>query len=344
MKVFKIHSIAILLAMVASSVFAQSRTDAVSLYNKGLEEARSDNYDAAISSFEQAISIAEQLGPEGEDIKGNAEGQIPKMYYGKALTAYKAFQRTPDMETLEAAVDAFQNVISVSEEYNDNKYVPTAKGAIPQLYKRKSDLYYRQAEYDKADEAIDQAMNMNSNYALAYHQKAKIFKKVNDTDQDGIIDQGIDEMLKWYDQAISIAERTDQSKVANASRRDAHSELLAVGTLATQEGNTQKAIEMLEKALLYDAESANAYYRLAEASNKSGNYDKAVEYANTALKYERGGKTDKAKIYFELGYAQQTLGNKSAACDAFTNALYGSFKSPAQHKMEYELKCDSSAP
>jgi tetratricopeptide (TPR) repeat protein len=93
----------------------------------------------------------------------------------------------------------------------------------------------------------------------------------------------------------------------------------------------------------YDDESADVYYRLAEASNKASNYEKAVQYATTALDHENGGKTDKAKIYFELGYAHQTLGNKSVACDAFSNALFGSFKSPAEHKMEYELKCDSTA-
>lgn len=344
MKVLKISLCAILLGLIAFQVHAQDRTQAVQLYNKGLEEAQADNYDAAISTFTQVISVAEQLGPEGEDIKVNAESQIPKMYFAQARSFYQEFQSSRDLAKLDEAIDAFQTTIEISEEYNDDRYAPTAESAIPQLYYAKSVLLYNQEEFEASEKAVDQALNLNSNYAAAYYQKAKIFKKKNDSEDDGIIDQGVDEMLEWYDRAIQVGESTDKMDIADKAREAAHDELLAVGTRASESGDLDSALEMLGKALTYNNASANVYYRLAEVHNKAGNPEEAIENATQSLEYENGGRTDMAKIYYELGYAHQTLGNKSEACDAFTNALYGSFRQPAEHKMEFELKCDSAAP
>lgn len=343
MKVLKTSLCAALLVLMAFQVQAQDRTQAVQLYNQGLEQAQSNDYEAAVSTFTQVISVAEQLGPEGEDIKGNAESQIPKMYYGLARAAYQEFQSSRDIESLDRAISAFRDVVEISEEYNDDRYVSTARGAIPQLYYSKSVLYYSQEDFEASEEAVDEALNLNSNYAAAYYQKAKIFKKVNDTDGDGIIDQGIDQMIEWYDRAIQVAGATNKPDISDRAREAAHDELLAVGTRASEDDNLDYAIETLNKALDYDGQSSNVYYRIAEAHNKAGNAQEAVDAATQGLEYENGGRTDRAKIYYELGYAYQTLNNKSEACDAFSNALYGSFRSPAEHKMEFELKCDSTA-
>lgn len=343
MKVFKISLLALVLGLTATSIHAQDRTQAVQLYNAGLEEAQSNNYDAAISSFEQVVTMANQLGPEGEDLKQNAESQIPKMYFAKARTSYQQFQQSKDLADLEKAINDFREVISVSEEYGDTRYAPSAQGAIPQLYYSKSVILYSQNEIAAADEAVDRALNLNSNYAAAYYQKAKIFKKINDTNEDGIIDQNIEGMLEWYDRAIQVGDATNKMNISNKARDAAHDELLAVGSKAITNGEVNTAVETLNKALDYNSNSADVHYRLAEAYNKNSNAQQAIDHANRALEYENGGRTDKAKIYFELGFAYQTLGNKSNACDAFSNALYGSFRAPAEHKMEFELKCDSTA-
>lgn len=344
MKVFKFNFLAIALVLMANSVFAQSKTDAVKAFNAGLEEANAGNYDSAIAALTQALSIAEKLGPEGEDIKDRSEGQIPTIYFKKAAAIYKNFQQSKNIEDLDKAIDAFKEAADVAEEFNNEQIASRANGVIPQFYYQKSLIFYNNEEYDKSGEAVDRALNLNSNYAAAYYQKAKIFKKVNDIDGDGIIDQGIDEMLEWYDRAITVGRATNKQDVVDKAIEAAHDELLAVGTNASEDGKLDEALDILTKALAYDDESADVYYRLAEAHNKAGNPKEAVQNANKALDYEIGGRTDKAKIYYELGYAHQTLGNKSVACDAFTNALYGSFKSPAEHKMEFELKCDSTAP
>ncbi|MDR9414908.1 MAG: tetratricopeptide repeat protein [Gracilimonas sp.] len=344
MKVLKQISLVIVAALFTFPVIAQSQADAITAFNKGYEEANSGNYDAAIEAYREALTIANQIGPDGEDVKQKAQNQIPVVQFKKAVSVYQAFQNSRSVEDLNATIAAFEEVVEVGNEFNDERVVPRAKGNIPRLYYTKSVLLFGQENYEAAMEAVDQALNKNPNYPTAYYHKAKIVKKQGDADGDGIMDEMVDEAMQWYDQAIQVADTQGDREIAETAREAAHDELLAIGTRASEAGNIDYALEILNRALNYDDESANVYYRLAEAYNKDSQPESAVEHANKALDFETGGKTDKAKIYYELGYAHQTLGNKSVACDAFTNALYGPFKSPAEHKMEFELKCDSTAP
>ncbi|MEX2363518.1 MAG: tetratricopeptide repeat protein, partial [Balneolaceae bacterium] len=301
MKILKFSSIALVLVFAATDIFAQSKTDAIQLYNAGLEEGKAGNYDAAISSFTQAITIAEQIGGDGEDIKNRSERQIPAMYYQKAREAYATYQSERGVETLDQTIEAFKQASEVADEYDDQRIAPQAKGVIPQLYYQKSLLLYNEDDFEGSEEAVARALNLNSNYALAYYQQAKIYKKMNDTNGNGIIDQGIDELLNWYDQAITIGESTNKADVVSRARDSAHDELLALGTRAIENENIQEAVSLLDRALTYDEQSADAHYRLAEVYNKAGNPNDAISHAQQALEFENGGRTDRAKIYYELG-------------------------------------------
>lgn len=334
----------ILFALLAINVSAQSESDAIQLFNNGLSEVQSQDFEKAIATFNQVISIANGLGPDGEDILERAEEQLVKTYYNKAVTDYNTYRSDRSVENIGTAISAFRELLDVSEEYGNNTYKQRAEGIIPQLYYAKASLHYSKDEFELSEEAVDRALNLNSNYAAAYFLKARIFKKVNDTNGDGIIDQNINEMLQWFDRSIEVAGSTGQADVATKAREAAHDELLAVGASSINNENFRDAIQNLERALDYNSQSADVHFRLAEANNGIGNAEKALSHAATALEYENGGRTDLARIYFELGYAHQTLGKNAEACEAFGKAVYGSFKSNAEYIMEHELKCESSTP
>lgn len=335
MKVFYQSFLVLLVGLISLNVAAQEYSDAVKLYNEGLNQAKSKHYDEAISAFTQTISIGEQLGTEqGISIKAQAERQIPKMYYQKAVIAFNAFKTSKTLGDLDAAIESFDETADIAKEYNDTDISKRAAGIVPQLYYQKATLLYNRDEFDGANKALDKAINANPNYAVAYFQKGLVAKKINPDD--------IDTILNWYNQAISVAEKMNDTRVARTAISSAHDELLFRGAKSTEAKRYSEAVELLELAISYNNESADAHYRLAEVFNKQGNSDKALKHANEALTYEKGGKTDKAKIYFEIGLAHQRKGNVGEACQAFGNALYGSFKAPASHIMEFELKCKSS--
>lgn len=333
MKVFKNIFLTAMVSLASTFAFAQATdADAINAYNEALSVAQSEDYDAAIEAFLAAIDIAKEVG--NNDIIERSTNQIPKLYYRKAVSSFKRFQSVKSVDALDQAIADFETSYKKAQEYNDTEIEQRSIRVVPQLHYQKGTLFLKQEEFESADAEFDKAIEMNPNYAKAFYQKGLVHKNISD--------RGIEDFLNWFDKAIQIGESQNDGEVVRLSKNAAHAELLFRGANMIQENKLTEAIELLKLSLEYYAESADSYYRLAEAANKLNNYDQAIGYAEQALKYEQGGNTDKAKIYFELGLAYQMKNEKAKACNAFTNALYGSFKAPAEHKMQYELKCEST--
>ncbi len=321
---------------VTFSVQAQDQTAAITAYNEARELAQSKKYSDAIDKYSEAIEIASQLGADGEDIKNRSEKQIPKLYFTIAVDAFNEFRSGPSLEKLDAAIELFTQSEEIGVTSGDTDVQRKSTSVLAQLNYQKGIMLFKRELFVEAEAALDEAIRINANYAKAYYQKALVHKKNSPEDVDGI--------MSWYDQAIAIAIQVNDSEVERLASESAHGDLLFRGAKAIEAGNLTNAIELLKLSLDYFSESSDSYYRLAEASNKLSRYSDAITYSNQALALEQGGNTDKAKIFFELGLANQMLDNTGEACSAFESAAYGSFKSPSEHKMEFELKCSSTQP
>lgn len=325
----------LVMAMTTVAVNAQQTlTDAINAYNQAQETAGANEYLDAISLYENAIDIANTLGAEGEDIKNRSQAAIPKLYLARASQDYNAFRSSRTMADLDNAIASFLEAQSAGEQYNNTSVQQQSRGAVAQLYYVKGTMLFKQEDFAAADDALNDAIQTNANYSKAYYQKALVYQKTNPNDLEGT--------MSLFDRAIAVSEQVGDNTTLRLANDRAHKELLFRGSKAIEAGNNTQAIELLQLSLEYDSGSADSYYRLAEASNKLGRRDAAIQHSQRALELEQGGNTDKAKIYFELGVAYQAKGNKGEACKALTNASYGSFKNPAEHKMEFELKCESA--
>lgn len=335
MKVFNKILFLSFVALFSTSLIAQStHEDAVKSYNAGDAQAKAKEYDKAIESYKQAAEIGEELGtPQGTDIKTRSEQQIPKVQINKAGSLFNAFRTSKQIPDLDKAITEFERTVEIAEEYGDERVMQTAQGYVPQLYYQKGTMLFKQEKFEEADAALNSAIQANSNYAQPYYTKGLVAKKLSDD---------INDALRWFDQAIVVADKTNKGQIARQAKNAAHGELLFRGSKLIESKSYSEAIDLLNLATEYDAESSDAYYRLAEAFNKQAKYDSAIKNAKTALEFEKGGKTDKAKIYFEMGFAYQMKGSKADACSAYTNASFGSFSAPAKHSMEFELKCEST--
>lgn len=326
----------LLIAVIALSsiaVYAQD-SEAITAYNDALELAQAKDYEAAIAKYREAISIAEGLGAEGNDIKQRSEKAIPQVYFSKAVASYNTFKDSPSIPNLDSAIGEFSEAWTVGTDFEDTQVRDRARGVLAQLYYQKGTMLFKREDFAGADEALNKAIETNANYAKAYYQKGLVHKNMNTDDLEGIIG--------WFDRAIAVGEQVNDGGVVRQATGSAHAELLFRGSKLSEQGQNNAAIDLLQRSLDYNNASSDSYYRLAEASNKLGNRDNAITFANQALTHEQGGNTDKAKIYFELGVAYQAKNDKGQACDALKSASYGSFKAPSEHKMEFELKCESA--
>ncbi|HKK44384.1 MAG TPA: tetratricopeptide repeat protein [Balneolaceae bacterium] len=318
----------------STSTFAQTKRDAVKTYNKALELVKDGKYEQAINMYNQALNQAKKLGDDGKDIVQRCESKLPQIYYQLALQKYRAFKKQQSLSNMDATIEAFQNTADIAKEYSDKQISNKATNVITQLLYSKSLIQYQQKSYNDALATLDKVISRNPNYANAYYQKGVVVKHMDSKNFEKAID--------LFDKAIQIGQKTNSNQVVSGAKQSARDELIYQGAQSTEHKNYDTAIKLLQKALTYDSKSADAHYRLAEAYNKSQQWQKALDEAKKGLQYETGGKTDKAKIYYELATAYQGLGQKDQACSAYGNAAYGSFKASAEHQMQYELKCKST--
>ncbi|MDZ7714753.1 MAG: hypothetical protein U5J95_00925 [Balneolaceae bacterium] len=340
MKYFKNSAIKLLLGFLligfATNATAQNRAAAVQAYNQALDLQNAENYQQAIDMFSQAKAQAQQAedaGEKGQDIIELVNKKLPRLYYNLAGSKYSEFQQDKTMANLDATIDAFKEARGIAEEYNDEEFASKSSQVVTKLLYSKSILQYRNKNHDAALATLDQVTERDPNYAQAYYQKAIVIKNKPEST--------VENYLAAIDKAIEVGNANNPDVVSQA-KESVVEELVYRGANATENKNYSRAEDLLNKALNYDAQNANVHYRLAEAYNKQVKSDQAISHARKALDYENGGRTARAKIYFELATALKIKGNIEEACSAFKNAAYGEFKSPAEHQMEYELKCDSA--
>ena len=90
--VFTTAFVALLLGT-ATDLFAQDRAAATEAYNEAREYAGQDNFDQAIDLYRQAHGAA--MSPdceECEDIVELIEGQLPRVYFSRAVSQFNQFR------------------------------------------------------------------------------------------------------------------------------------------------------------------------------------------------------------------------------------------------------------
>lgn len=309
------------------------RSQAVTLFNQAQELANSQQFADAIEVYREALEVANEN--EFEDIVEQIEERIPRVYSSRASNAYRQYQSERTKANVNRALDYFKEAQEAGEEFGNQQVAQQAGGAIPQLYYIRGVVEYREEAYADAHASLDNAIELNPNYAAAYYQKALVYNR--DTPDD------MDTIFEHFDRAIELAQETGDNQTLNNARSRAAQELVYRAANLSDADRFTRAVEMLERVEQYDPEYADAYYRLAEISNERGNWEQALGQANRALEYESGGVVEQAKIYFELGTAYKGMGDISNACDAFENANYGDFSDPASHELEFELECEGYA-
>ena len=339
MKLLKTSFSALLLSLfvigLAAQTNAQNRRAVVKTYNEGLELKKSENFQKAISTFNQTMANAKKLGEEGQDIVSRCEQQLADTYFKIAVSDYKALQNQQNIDNFDNAIASFEKALEIANEYNSSQIKDRATQIIPQLFYNKGVFGFKTKSYDMALDALNKAIERNSNYSNAYYQIALVKKNQEGVEQSVVIDA--------FKKALSVAESQNNSSVIEESNKQLGGIYLSRGhNLVEKQSDTQGGIEAYNTALNYTPENEQVFFRLAEAHNKVQEWNQAAEYAQKGLDLETGGKTEKAKYYFELGNAYKGMGQKEQACSAFSNAAYGSFKSSAEHEMEYQLKCDKA--
>lgn len=302
---------------------AQTREDVINTFNEGfaLYNEEGDNL-AAIEKFEETIELADQVGSEADDIRERAVGQIPRLAFMHAAQHVRDGQ-------LENAINSFQQAEEYAEKYDDEQILKRVRGNMPALHLNLGNKYYRDERNEEAIEQYEKAIELNPSYVSAYYQMGLVYRRYDEMEQ----------ALEHFDTSIELAREEGNQEHVDRAQRAARDYLVHRASEQIEEENYNRALDLLNRASGY-GESASMHYRFAEAYNLLERFDEALNSAQRALELDDGGRTDLARVYFEIGMAHKGLGNTQEACDALDNALYGDFRAPAEHQIEHELECD----
>ncbi len=315
-----------LLSVVIASVFllplsAQTMGDAITAYNEGASLLKTEP-EKAIESLQKSIEISEQVGPEAADTKEMAQNMLPKAYYQLGVNAYQA-------KDYEDAAGKFMKAAEIAENTGDTDVMLKAQKNAAQLYNSIGAAQLKKENYEGAAEYFQNAVQTYPTFFSGYNNLLAVYFKTEDSDNAIIA----------ADTAIFYATQNNDAKEIREFTDKIQNHLLNRAKQARQQKDYDAVLGFTESALKYDQESVEAYYLLASAYNELSQWQKAEEAANKALELEEDVETDEAGLYYELGRAYAGMGNKSEACNAFTNAAYGNFKANAEYQMEHILEC-----
>jgi tetratricopeptide (TPR) repeat protein len=309
------------LALIGLQVQGQTMQDAVNAYNSGLDLIESD-ITAAIASMEKSYEIASALGEEGEEVKIQAENQIPGLYYQKGVNLYRE-------RNIEQAIDAFVEAVEVSDKFNDTGTRTRSESLLHQLYAIHANSVFRENNNEMALELYDKALAINPQHARSHLGKALVYRRLEDADS----------FKESVDMAIETGLTTNEEQIVQSAESTGRDFFLVRAVKAKSENNLTQAAEMVNHSFSYDQSFAESYFLLASIQNEQSRFQDAVKNSQKALDLLNGSREEAAKIHFELAKAYEGLGNTSQACASYKNALFGQYQASAQYQIEHVLKC-----
>jgi tetratricopeptide (TPR) repeat protein len=317
----KSAGILVVSAIIVTNLYAQTKNDVVTAYNEGAKAAQTDAV-TAISAFEKAINLADQVGTEAAELKEKATKVLPGLYIKVAIAAVT--EKKPAQEIIKSAKTAS----AISEKYGTATHKENAAKLMVQGYNILATNYFSQNDLNNALLAFDSLLAINPGYVNAIYNKALIYIKQNNADA---YEQTIDIYIE------KLKSVNDTAKIKQASKQ-ALEYFRGAGSKANQSDKSDEALVLLNKAAKY-GDDKDLFYYFADVNNKKKNYNSGAEYAKRGLDLETGAAEAKAKFWFQLGLAQAGKGLTADACASFKNSTYGAFAEASKAERK-NLKCE----
>jgi len=282
------------------------------------------NPDAAISSYESVIQLADEVGgEEAEEIKSQALSRIPKMHYEMAKKLAGAKDYEGSVERLEASIEGFKEV-------NDSRSASRSLSTILSIRNVQGAAALNDGNYTEALAFYDDALGRDPNYTKGYLGKLLVYDKMQD----------LDKMEETASMGVIVCEQENDNRTAGDIKKVMRTQYFQEAQNEMAEQQYAEAETHLKNSIDYGNANVIAYYQLGLAQKNQEKWSDAVASFNNALELETGGAGEKAKIYFGLGESYQALGQNDQACKAYKNAMHGEFEEAARYQVENVLECD----
>jgi tetratricopeptide (TPR) repeat protein len=253
-------------------------------------------------------------------LKDNSEKQLVQAYYRNGISLYKS-------KKYDAAVGQLNMSNDLAGERGDTEMQEKLDVTTAKILSSKGMSQIKKKDLDGAYATFDEAHKVKPTCVISYYGKGLVWKEKGDMNQ----------MMAMMDKAIELgASEPKMDKYVGKARTAASKALVAEATEEITKEHGKEAAIYINDSFKYKQGNADTYYYLTIAYNKSKEYTKAAEAANTALGMKEGDKSD---IYFELGQALSGKGDTSGACGAYKKVTAGPNVEAAKYQIEQVLSC-----
>lgn len=253
-----------------------------------------------------------------------APGPVTAQQYKEDFNA--AHEAAKDPATFADARSLFANAATGADEASDTEVAQRARYIAAQLDYKLGTAAFKAGNFSAALEHYLNGENIFPTYIRNSYGKGLALKNLD----------RIDEALDAFK---AVAGAQGDRKTSLAAEKAIRDHFMNQASTALAKRNATRAdadaAEAAIASLLEFMEAdADVHYYTALAHYTKGEGEAAVAAAQQALNIHTGSRSDKAKIYYVLGEAYVSVGDRDAARDAFSNAVYGSWKQSAEHYLE----------
>ncbi len=309
---------------VSLSAFGQAEMSQVAeAFNQGVQLMKI-NPDGAITAFDKAIKLADELGTEEAlGIKSQATKQMPKMYYesAKKLVGKKDFV---------TAIAKLEKSAEAAGVLGDKAQASKANRTILSILNSQGGTAFKNGDYPAAIGFYDNAIQRKSTYAKAFLGKTQVYDKMGD----------LDKMEETALLGIDAAKSSRDNKTAGTIQQKLRSTFFNSAQAKFQSNDFAGAEKCLSRSIKYGTNNALTHYQMGLAFEGQKKWEKAIVSFNKSVELDMGTDAEKAKIFFKLGGAYEALGNGTKACESYKLSLHGEFAELAKYKIENVLKCN----
>ena len=248
-------------------------------YDKGKEHLNAERYTEAVSTFQKALILAEDLG-RGSQVS-DIENKHIYAHLGAAYIRLKAYQE---------AIDALQNAIALDADLVDAHY-------------HLGYAYVEQGHYDQAIPHLERAIAIAPNLKRAHYNLARAYRESGNLEA---ATHAVTETLRLDSNYQRAHELANLIKQAHYNR----------GITYLNDERYSEAITAFQNAITLDPDFTTAHYNLGLTYLKMETYSRAVDALQKTITLDRSYKA--AHHALALAYlGQQELGKaREAARDA----------------------------
>ncbi|MEM7037157.1 MAG: tetratricopeptide repeat protein [Bacteroidota bacterium] len=174
-------------------------------------------------------------------------------------------------------------------------------------YFSRGKCYYAMKDYDLALSSFEESVEYKKENVFAYTLIAKIYRKKGDKPN----------AIYYYDLAFQN-EKDPKRKVGYK---------MEAVKLLLQDGKTEEAQRHLQEVKQVAPDNLNILYFDAKISNQNGDYENARSNMQSAVgQLNNAPPAQAAKYWYELGYAENKLGDYQSASKSWEKAYFGRYK------------------